>query len=61
MSEAEQQRAFRAGIRKGKCAICSSAIYGQGICGRCKALVEELGGLEGLKQAVRAVRYLQGD
>lgn len=57
--KAEAAKAFRAGIRQGKCAICADAISGTGICSRCKAAVHVLGGLEGLKQAVRAVRYLE--
>lgn len=57
---AEQQKAFRAGIRVDKCAICGEAIEGRGICLDCRDLVEALGGLEGLKRAVRAVRYLEG-
>ncbi|MGW6755951.1 hypothetical protein [Streptomyces sp. NPDC055006] len=56
--KAEQQAAWRAGMRKDKCAICGSAIEGHGICDDCVSHVEALGGLEGLKQAVRAVRYL---
>lgn len=56
--KAEAQKAFRAGVRKDKCAICRTAIEGHGICDQCAEAVEMLGGLEGLKQAVRAVRYL---
>ncbi|MFI2187982.1 hypothetical protein [Streptomyces sioyaensis] len=57
---AEEARAFRAGMRKDKCAICGTRIQGQGICVTCEECVEVLGGLDGLKKAVRAVRYLTG-
>lgn len=56
--KADQQAAWRAGLRKDKCAICAKPIGGLGICEDCADHVEALGGLEGLKQAVRAVRYL---
>ncbi|MEU0245184.1 hypothetical protein ABZ192_12790 [Streptomyces sp. NPDC006235] len=52
--------AYRAGIRKDRCAVCSSAIEGEGLCSRCRAAVVVLGDLEGLKQAVRALKYLEG-
>jgi hypothetical protein len=58
---AAKQAAYRAGMRKDKCAICGGPIEGQGICMRCEGHVMALGGLEGLKQAVRAVRYLQSE
>jgi hypothetical protein len=53
-------QAYRAGIRKGKCAVCASAIEGEGLCSRCQAAVYVLGDLEGLKRAVKAVKYLEG-
>jgi len=56
--KAESMRAYRAGIRKDKCAVCGSTISGHGICDQCADAVATLGGLAGLKQAVRAVRYL---
>jgi hypothetical protein len=34
-------------------------MQGYGICFHCEEHVRMLGGLEGLKRAVRAVRYLQ--
>jgi hypothetical protein len=57
--KAAAQAAYRAGMRKDKCAICRGPIEGYGICGACEDHVRALGGLDGLKQAVRAVRYLQ--
>ena len=54
----QQQAAKRAGMRKNKCAICHTAIDGEGICVTCEECVEVMGGLEGLKRAVRAVRFL---
>lgn len=56
--KAEAMRAYRAGMRKDRCAICKAAIEGHGICDRCANAVAILGGLDGLKQAVRAWRYL---
>jgi recombinational DNA repair protein RecR len=58
---AAKQAAFRAGMRKDKCAICGNSIDGHGICDICDDHVRALGGLDGLKQAVRAVRYLQSE
>jgi hypothetical protein len=51
--------AYRAGMRKDTCAVCGGAVQGYGICPHCEEHVRMLGGLEGLKRAVRAVRYLQ--
>jgi hypothetical protein len=59
--KAAKQAAFRAGMRKDKCAICRGPIEGYGICDVCEGHVSALGGLDGLKQAVRAVRYLQSE
>lgn len=59
--KAEAARAYRAGMRKDKCAVCGSAIEGHGICEQCAEAVTTLGGLEGLKKAVRAVRHLTGE
>lgn len=58
-SRAEAMRAHRAGMRKDKCAICGGSVEGYGICFHCKDHVRMLGGLDGLKRAVRAVRYLE--
>lgn len=58
--KARKMAAYRAGIRKDRCAVCSSAIEGEGLCSRCRAAVVVLGDLEGLKQAVRALKYLEG-
>lgn len=55
---ARAARAYRAGMRKGKCAVCGSAIDGYGICEACEGAVRSLGGLDGLKRAARAVKYL---
>jgi hypothetical protein len=57
-SRAEAMRAYRAGMRKDKCAICGGSVEGYGICSSCQDHVRMLGGLDGLKRAVRAVRYL---
>jgi hypothetical protein len=46
-------------MRKDTCAVCGGAVQGYGICPHCEEHVRMLGGLEGLKRAVRAVRYLQ--
>lgn len=59
--KAEVARAFRAGMRKDKCAVCRAEIQGHGICDSCADAVETLGGLEGLKQAARAVKYLTSE
>jgi hypothetical protein len=56
--KAYAMRAYRAGMRQGKCAVCGTAIEGAGICETCRECVDVLGGLEGLKRAVRAVRFL---
>ncbi|MCX4547291.1 hypothetical protein [Streptomyces sp. NBC_01500] len=56
---AAEMRAYRAGVRENKCAICALPIKArEGICETCTECVEVLGGLAGLKRAVRAVRYL---
>lgn len=57
-SKAAEMAAYRAGMRKDRCAICAATISGQGICADCADLVEALGGLEGLKRATKAVRWL---
>lgn len=56
--KADAQAAYRAGIREGRCAVCGTSIEGRGICVTCQECVDVLGGLEGLKRAVSAVRYL---
>jgi hypothetical protein len=56
--KAEAQRAYRAGMRADKCAVCRAEIQGRGLCKPCQDAVEQLGGLEGLKVAARAVKYL---
>jgi hypothetical protein len=56
--KAEAQRAYRAGMRKDKCAVCRADIDGHGICDRCADAVATLGGVDGLKLAARAVKYL---
>jgi hypothetical protein len=50
--------AYRAGMRKDRCAICATPIDGEGICGPCRTCCTLLGGTEGLKKAARAWRYL---
>jgi hypothetical protein len=57
--KAAGQAAWRAGIRKDKCAVCASVIEGQGLCLDCRDLVDALGGLDGIKRAVKAVRWLE--
>jgi hypothetical protein len=57
-TKADAQAAYRAGIKKGVCAVCGTSIKGAGLCDTCEECVEVLGGLEGLKKAVSAVRYL---
>lgn len=54
-----EMAAYRAGMRKDKCALCATPIEGYGICTRCEGAVVVLGGLDGLKRAVKAVRYLE--
>lgn len=58
--KAAAARAYRAGMRKHKCAVCGVKIKQEdgGLCDMCQECVDVLGGLEGLKRAVRAVRYL---
>jgi len=56
---AAQMAAYRAGIRKDRCAVCSGQIKGQGICSRCDSYISALGGLDGLKRATRAVKWLR--
>jgi hypothetical protein len=51
--------AYRAGMRKDACAVCARPIVGDGICQRCWEAIRELGGLDGLKRAARAVKYVQ--
>lgn len=54
-----RQAAFRAGMRKDKCAVCSGAISGEGICDACLGHIRALGGTEAdLKRAAKAVKYL---
>jgi hypothetical protein len=50
--------AYRAGMRKDKCAVCGGAVEGHGICFHCQEHIRMLGGLDGLKRAVKAVKYL---
>lgn len=53
--------AYRAGMRKDKCAVCGEAIEGHGICESCTTAVKALGGTpEALKRAAKAVAYLGG-
>lgn len=59
--KAEAARAFRAGIRQDRCAVCGTSMKGRGVCVTCQECIEVLGGLEGLKAAVRAVRYLTAE
>jgi hypothetical protein len=59
--QADAARANRAGVKEGACAVCGDSIEGRGICSACRAAVTVLGGLDGLKRAVRAVRYLDGE
>jgi hypothetical protein len=61
MSSAEQQRAYRAGMRVDKCAVCGGYVTGYGICYVCQEYIRLLGGLEGLKRAARAVKYLNDE
>jgi hypothetical protein len=60
---AAEARAYRAGMRKYKCAVCGIRIGQEdgGLCDTCQECVDVLGGLEGLKRAVRAVRYLTAE
>ena len=54
------QAAFRAGMRKDKCAVCGDAIEGHGICKPCTTAINLLGGTpEDLKRAARALKWLQ--
>jgi hypothetical protein len=54
----EGSKAYRAGMRQDKCAVCGTSIQGHGVCVTCEECIDVLGGLEGLKRAVRAVRYM---
>lgn len=56
--KAEASRAYRAGMRKDKCAVCGTSMQGHGVCVTCEECIEVLGGLEGLRRAVKAERYL---
>jgi hypothetical protein len=64
-AERERRRvamqAYRAGMRLDKCAVCGGAVEGHDICYPCRDHIRMLGGLEGLKRAARAVKYLGDD
>lgn len=54
-----QMAAYRAGMRKDKCAVCGSAISGTGLCESCEAACRALGGAsDALKRAAKAWRFL---
>ena len=58
--KASEMAAYRAGIRKDKCAVCASAIVGHGICDDCMLAIGRLGGTpEDLKRAAKALKWLQ--
>jgi hypothetical protein len=48
-------------MRVDKCAVCGGYVTGYGICYVCQEYIRLLGGLEGLKRAARAVKYLGED
>lgn len=53
------QAAYRAGMRKDRCAVCASTIEGHGICPRCMDAIKVLGGRpDDLKRAAKALAYL---
>ncbi|MGX1133175.1 uncharacterized protein (DUF983 family) [Streptomyces glaucescens] len=52
-------RAYRAGMRKGKCATCGTGIEGLGVCSPCRDAMRQLGDTpEALRQATRALKWL---
>lgn len=58
--KAREMAAYRAGMRKDKCAVCGSAIEGHGICDACMDAVAVLGGSpDALKRAAKALKYVQ--
>lgn len=55
-----QMRAYKAGMRKDKCATCAGPITGLGVCSRCQEAMDTLGGTpEALKAAAKALKWLQ--
>lgn len=58
--KADAMNAYRAGIRKDKCATCGTALVGHGICDDCMLAIGRLGGTpDALKLAAKALKYLQ--
>ncbi|MGW5635713.1 hypothetical protein [Streptomyces sp. NPDC003832] len=58
--KARRARKQRAGIRKGVCVTCGTAIKGDGFCERCRAAVIVLGDDPAtLKRAAAALKWLQ--
>ncbi|MFI8830533.1 hypothetical protein ACIGPN_05810 [Streptomyces afghaniensis] len=52
-------QAYKAGMRKDKCALCESPIEGLGVCGQCRGDMEALGGTpEALKRAAKALKWV---
>ncbi|WP_329544706.1 hypothetical protein OG548_08310 [Streptomyces sp. NBC_01356] len=55
-----KMQAYKAGMRKDKCACCGSPIEGHGICPRCMDAIKVLGGSPAtLKQAAKALKWVQ--
>ena len=55
-----QMQAYKAGMRKDKCALCGSAVDGYGICDSCMAAIKVLGDSpEALKRAAKALKWVQ--
>ena len=55
-----RMQAYKAGMRKDKCALCASEIQGLGICESCMSAIKALGDSpEALKKAAKALKWVQ--
>ncbi|MFF8942830.1 hypothetical protein ACF1A5_11260 [Streptomyces sp. NPDC014864] len=58
--KAGEMRAYKAGFRKDRCAVCADKVEGHGICPRCLEAIRVLGDSpEALKRAAKALAYLR--
>ncbi len=59
--KADEMRAYRAGVRPGKCATCHTAIDGKGVCEPCRGALRQLGDSpEALRQAAKVLVWMHG-
>lgn len=60
--KADEMQAYKAGIRKDRCAVCAGPISGLGICSRCMDAIRVLGGSpDALKGAAKALKWVQAE